>query len=104
MKEIDAHKLIGRKILDSEGKKVGRIHEISVERGEQSCPVEAYYIGGRAMLLRIASWALPFRFSNPLQSKLSRPLRISWEQMDLSDPEHPRTTVPKDALGTAASK
>jgi sporulation protein YlmC with PRC-barrel domain len=98
MKEIAAHKLIGRKVVDSDGRKVGRIHEISVERGEQNCPVEAYYVGGRAMLLRLASWALPFSLSNPLKERATKPFRIAWDEMDLSDPEHPRTTVRKDDL------
>jgi PRC-barrel domain protein len=101
MKEINVELLIGKKVVDSDGKKVGTIHEIVVERGNEWCPVEAYYVGTRALLVRIAQWAVPVRVSSYLESKMLRPFRIAWEQMDLSDPEHPRTTVSKDQLRTS---
>ena len=98
MKEIAVEKLIGRQVVDSEGRKLGRIHEIRAQRGEESCPVEAYYVGGRAMILRIAQWAVPSSIGVNLRSKLLNPFRIAWDELDLSDPEHPRATVGRDKL------
>lgn len=101
MKEINVELLIGTEVVDSEGKTVGTIHEIVVERGEESCPVEAYYVGTRALLVRIAQWAVPGGAKSYLESKMLRPFRIGWDEMDLSDPEHPRTTASKDQLRTS---
>lgn len=101
MKEINVELLIGRKVVDSDGKKVGRIEEISAERGDESCAVEAYYVGTRALLVRIAQWAAPSGASGYIESKMLRPFRIPWDQMDLSDPERPRTTVSRDQLRTS---
>jgi sporulation protein YlmC with PRC-barrel domain len=101
MREINVEQLIGKKVVDSDGQKVGTIHEISVERGEESCPVEAYYVGKRALLVRVAQWAVPSKASSFLQSKMLNPYRIAWDEMDLSDPEHPRTTVNKEQLRTS---
>ena len=95
MREISVERLIGTRVVDSEGKSLGRIHEISAERGEDSCLVEAYYVGGRAMIVRIARWAVPNKVSSALESKLVRPFRIPWDEMDLSDPRRPRTTLSK---------
>jgi sporulation protein YlmC with PRC-barrel domain len=103
MKEINVELLLGKKVVDSDGKKVGRIHEISVERGEESCPVEAYYVGGRAILVRMARWAVP-RASGFLESRLLHPYRIAWNELDLSDPDHPRATVTKDQLRAATPR
>jgi sporulation protein YlmC with PRC-barrel domain len=104
MREINVELLIGKKVVDPDGKGVGRIHEISVQRGEESCPVEAYYVGGRALLVRMARWAVPHRMSSALESKLLHPYRIRWDEMDLSDPEHPRTTVVRDQLRTTTPR
>jgi sporulation protein YlmC with PRC-barrel domain len=101
MKEIAVEKLVGRKVVDSDGRELGRIHEIRAERGEESCAVEAYYVGGRALILRVAQWAVPSSIGSKLESKLLNPFRIAWDEMDLSDPQHPRTTVARDQLRRA---
>ena len=102
MKEISVEQLIGRHVVDSDGKKLGRIHEISAERGEDSCLVDAYYVGGRALIVRIARWAVPNKMSSALESKLVRPFRIPWDEMDLSDPRHPRATMSKEQIKRVA--
>ena len=98
MKEIKVELLIGKQVIDSDGRKVGRIHEIRAERGEESCPVEAYYVGTRAMLIRVAQWAVPQQMSSYLESRILKPFRINWDQMDLSDPERPRLKCRVDDL------
>ncbi|HUQ21067.1 MAG TPA: hypothetical protein VM099_15715 [Gemmatimonadaceae bacterium] len=98
MREISLELLLGTRVVDSEGKKLGRIHEISAERGEESCLVDAYYVGVRGMLVRIAHWAVPHQLGSSLKSKLFHPYRIAWDEMDLSDPKHPRATLPREQL------
>jgi sporulation protein YlmC with PRC-barrel domain len=101
MKEISISELLGKRVVDSEGQPVGRIHEIRVERGDEFCPVEAYIVGKRAVLQRLASWAVPSHIGQMIESRIAKGFGIAWNQMDLSDPEHPRTTVPKKDLSRA---
>ncbi len=102
MKEISVEQLLGTRVVDSEGNKLGRIHEISAQRGEDSCLVDAYYVGGRAMVVRIARWAVPNSISSAIESKLLRPYRIAWDEMDLSDPRHPRVRLTKEQIRRVA--
>jgi len=101
MKEVHVEHLLGRRVVDSEGRSVGRIHEIVAERGHSACSVESFHVGKRALVERLANWAVPARFGRVIQSRLTRPFSIPWEQLDLSDPAHPRTTVPKKELRRA---
>ncbi len=98
MKEISVEQLLDKQVVDCDGRKVGRIHDIRVDRGEESCPVEAYLVGERALLQRLASWAVPAHIGRSIQARLARPFAIPWDQMDLGDPHHPRATVRKKEL------
>lgn len=101
MKEVRVELLVGRQVVDSEGSRIGRIHEIRADRGDGTCTVESYLVGTRALLGRMAQWAVPASFGSLIRSKLMRPFSIPWDQMDLSDPLHPRTTVTKEDLKRA---
>jgi sporulation protein YlmC with PRC-barrel domain len=105
MKELHLYETLGRKVHDSDGEYAGRLEEIEVERGDESCLVLNYLVEHRGLLSRITQWAL----SNSLQKKIptsekSRPYRVPWDLMDLSDPAHPRITVPQSELKRARSE
>ena len=101
MKEISISELLGKRVVDSDGQQIGRIHEIRVQRGDEFCPVEEYIVGKRAVLQRIASWAVPSPIGQMIESRIAKGFGIRWDQLDLSDVEHPRTTVRKDELKRA---
>lgn len=99
MKRLELRHILGRRVVDSEGEPIGHLEEIEAERGDEFCTINSYIVEHRGLLDRVSSWAL----TSSLQSKLSRrsssqPYRIAWNQMDLSDPEHPRALIPKDLL------
>ncbi len=98
MREISISQLLGKRVVDSNGEPIGRIHEIRVERGDESCPVEEYLVGKRAILQRLATWAVPSHIGRMIESRIAKGFGIPWDQMDLTDPEHPRTTVRKEEL------
>ena len=90
MKTVHFELLLGRKVLDSEGKKAGRILAARVEAEGEDCVVREYHLGTAALLTRLGLSAgliagLPMR---------SEPIRVPWDRMDLSDPRHPRLTCP----------
>ena len=101
MKEVHVERLLGKRVIDSEGRKIGRIHEIVAERGENACTVESFHVGNKALIERLAKWAVPARFGELIRSKVARPFAIPWDEMDLSDPLHPRTTSPRKELRRA---
>jgi hypothetical protein len=78
--------LFGRRVRDSKGEVIGRIESIHAARKGKDCLVEEYHIGPAALLERfgisaanLVGWAARHE-----------PLRVPWDQLDLSDPERPR--------------
>ena len=99
MREIELREMLGVKVVDSEGEHIGRLEEIELERGKESCAVVAYIVEHRGLLDRASSWALTASLQEKLSRKdKTRPYRVGWNQMDLTDPRHPRTLVPKELL------
>jgi sporulation protein YlmC with PRC-barrel domain len=99
MKELHVFEFMGRRVVDSEGKPVGRIEEIEAERGDEVCLIKNYLVEHRGILDRISTWALAVPMQKMLSaSESSKPYRVPWDKMDLSDPEHPRILVPKSEL------
>lgn len=96
---ISVELLLGRKVRDVNGEKVGRIEEFVVEAGDNACLVEAYLVGASAVIDRLSAWSLvrPIRKFLRGHSVISS-YRVPWEEMDLSDPEHPRLKVRRSEL------
>jgi len=97
MHEVHVHSLIGRRVHDVEGKRVGRIEELCVERRNDEAHVTEFLVGEYGMLERFAGGALARSLLRLLPSA-HRGRRIAWELLDLSDPHHPRLRVTKDAV------
>jgi sporulation protein YlmC with PRC-barrel domain len=99
MKEIQLREMLGVHVVDANGDKIGRLEEIEAERGEEACAILAYIVEHRGLLDRISSWALTSSVREHLpKSDRSRPYRIPWDEMDLSDPRHPRALRQKESL------
>ena len=99
MRELQLRTMLGAKVVDSEGAHIGRLEEIEAERGEDSCAINSYIVEHRGLLDWVSSWALPSSMQKRLaRIQRARPYRVWWNQMDLSDPQHPRTLVPKELL------
>ena len=99
MKELDLYDILGRKVHDANGEYAGRLEEIEVERGEESCAVMNYLVEHRGLIDRITAWAITDSLQKaiPVREK-SCPYRVPWDKMDLSDPDHPRIKVPQSEL------
>jgi hypothetical protein len=78
--------LNARRVHDIDGKIAGRIGEVIAERIGADCHVVEYLLGPDAFLMRLGITA-----SHLFGVKRRRgPLRVPWNQLDLSDPKHPR--------------
>jgi sporulation protein YlmC with PRC-barrel domain len=104
VKELQLLEILGKKVVDCEGRYAGRLEEIEAERGENESLIESYFVVHRGLIDRIQTWALaaPIQKSIPVREK-SRPYRVPWDQMDMSDPEHPRILVPQSELSRVRS-
>lgn len=81
--------LLGRKIVAPGGRVAGRIEEIVATRERTYYVASEFHIGPQALLERLAvrhlGWTFPGR---------ARGYRVRWDQIDLTDAEHPRLLCP----------
>jgi len=97
--DVHIELLLGTKVRDIDGKDVGRIEEFHVQRDESSCRVDAYLIGASAVIERLSAWTLVRPIKRLLHScKLLTVYEIPWQDMDLSDPQHPKLRIAKRNL------
>jgi sporulation protein YlmC with PRC-barrel domain len=88
--EIKAELLLGAKVRDANGEKVGRIEEFRVERTDNGLLIEAYLIGTSALVDRLSAWTLVRPIKGLLRSRhIYSVYDVPWQDMDLSDPTHP---------------
>ena len=102
--ECSAELLIGRQVHDPDGAYVGRIEEFVAGTADGEAVVKEFLTGERGLLERLGvltsrsairgiTWVIG-RF----RAERAAGYAIRWDQLDLTDPEHPRTTVTKERL------
>jgi sporulation protein YlmC with PRC-barrel domain len=88
--EIKAELLLGAKVRDANGEKVGRIEEFRVERTDNALLIEAYLIGTSALIDRLSAWTLVRPIKGLLRNRhIYSVYDVPWQDMDLTDPTHP---------------
>lgn len=97
-REARVEELLGRKIRDADGRKIGRIEELVAEWQGTDLVVVEVHVGRGALLERLIDLATLIPYSATLQRQLRHLRRIPWRQLDLSDPDNPRTTVRQKEL------
>lgn len=97
-RELRVEELLGRKLCDIAGRTVGRIEELVAEHRETDLVVVEVHVGPGAVLERLIDLASLVPRSDTLQRQLRKVRRIPWQQLDLSNPEHPRLTVRREEL------
>lgn len=96
---LEAHieRLLGRRVVDIDGREVGRLEEFRAEIVDGETVVTEFHIGAGALFERVGAFVtqLPFFSYIPLER---RGYRVPWEQFDLSNPLTPRVKVRRDEL------
>jgi sporulation protein YlmC with PRC-barrel domain len=101
-KELNVERLLGAKVCDVDGERVGRIEEIRADRQESECLVESYLVGASAVVERLSAWTLIRPIKKLLRARdVVSVYRVNWQDMDLSDPEHPKLRIGKKELHRA---
>jgi sporulation protein YlmC with PRC-barrel domain len=92
--DIKVQLLVGTKVHDVDGRKVGRIEEIRVVRDDKALVVEAYLIGVSALIERLSARTLVRPISRFLRSRhIYSVYEVPWQEMDVTDPKRPVLTI-----------
>ncbi len=92
-RELHLELLLGRTVVDSAGEPIGRIEEVRAEQRADEWIVTEYLVGLAAIAERLSAQRLFAKFLPWLrQPNHFVGYCIAWNQLDLSDPDHPRLT------------
>jgi len=91
--ELRAELLLGRKVRSIHGHVVGRIEEMRAEREHDYWVVTEFHVGPTALIERLA--VRHFGITLPGRA---HGYRVRWNQLDLSNPQHPRLTCHLEEL------
>jgi hypothetical protein len=95
-KHVRVDALTGRMVRDPAGRRVGRIRELvaEVERpGSGEYVVREFHLSGGGLLEAVGGSQLARVIADRLGRKSNR-IVVSWRDLDISDPEHPRLVRP----------
>jgi hypothetical protein len=95
-RELQVELLLGRRVLDVDGRVAGRIEELIAVLDGPDTVVTEFHLGPAALVERLLGSTKSLPFFSGLPSFRSKKAR--WDQIDLSDPGRPRLTVRRDAL------
>jgi sporulation protein YlmC with PRC-barrel domain len=84
-KTIRLEDLLGQKVVDAHGARVGRIEEVRAERRGDVHEVTEYLLGPGALIERMAITARLFR-------RTPRTYVVRWDQLDVANPHRPALT------------
>ena len=95
--EIHLESLLGKRVRDAAGHSLGRIEEIIAEQRGLDWVVVEVQTGPGAMVARLLEISTLVPFAGFVQRSVARH-RIAWHQLDLDDPDHPRTSVRRELV------
>jgi len=76
--------LVGRMVCDADGRNVGRIYEMRAEERNGELAIVEYHLGSGALLERVGLSILKL-----VGLHRAKPHKVSWDRLDISDPDHP---------------
>ena len=91
-REIYLDCLLGRTVVAKNNRRVGRIEEFRAERHGDRIEIVAFVIGSAGLMERL-NVGIKALFGKSAGGKVAR-----WDQLDVSDPEHPRLTCSSEDL------
>ena len=99
MEYLEAHveHLLGRHVVDVDGKSVGRVEELRAEIVDGETVVTELHVGTVAFFERIAAFVTQLPFFEYIPFARSG-YKVPWQQFDLSNPRALRVKVRRDEL------
>lgn len=90
--ELRLDRLLGREVLAGNNRRVGRIEEVRATVRGGDCEIDAYVLGVAGLLERLGLGV------KMLVGMRGEGYVARWDQIDLTDPDHPRLTCPVEEL------
>jgi hypothetical protein len=104
-RRIHLEQLVGRQVRDLAGEPVGHIEEFRAENNNGHCEIQEYLLGRAGLLHRLSIPDVAMLFLRPFGARRTgHSLRVPWQQMDLSDPMHPRLRCTREQLRATQPK
>lgn len=99
MSNVRVERLLGRRVRDSAGEKVGRVEELLAAEHDGECRILEYHVGSYGTLEALgATERLGIALVRLVTGRGREGYVVPWDRMDLSDPDHPRLTCRRDEL------
>ena len=103
-REVRIEMLLGRRVLDSTGKSVGRIEEVIAERQGDEWVVREYLVGSAALLHRLSALDIGRALLGLFRAKENAGYRVPWDKLNLTDLEKPCLHCPLHELETLTAR
>ena len=98
-RRIRLEQLLGRKVKDPTGRAAGRIEEVLADWDGRTWTVQAYLLGRGGLADRLSIAGLSGFLVDTLGGHGNPTTRkVPWNQLDLTDPHHPRLRCSVDDL------
>jgi hypothetical protein len=91
--ELHLDRLVGRMVMTANHRRLGRVEEIRAERHGAGCVVTAYVLGRAGLAERLGTGVRLL-----VGRELAAGYIARWDQLDISDVEHPRLLCPVEEL------
>jgi sporulation protein YlmC with PRC-barrel domain len=86
--------LIGRRVYDTTGARIGRIEEVRARIDGKECLIEEFLVGRYALGERLAAAPIGRALLDLFGTRAQGGgYRVRWDQLDLSDPDNIRLRV-----------
>jgi len=96
--QLHVELLLGEKVFALNGQPIGRLEEIRTEINRGHCFVSEFLVGNYAVFERLAAWRIGRAVLRVIGVGRRDGYRIRWDQLDLTDPQHPRLLCDVDDL------
>lgn len=98
MPQIAIEQLLGREVTDPDGKVLGKIEEIIADGPDDALRVTEYHLGPYALTERMSLGSIIAPVLHLFGIRFREQLAVPWQNLDLSDPDHPRSTKSREDL------
>lgn len=92
-REVRVEELVGRRLCDIDGRKVGRIEELVAELRGTDWVVIEIHVGPGALLERLVDLSALVPLLSTFERRLRKRYRVPWDQLNLTNPRRPKATV-----------
>lgn len=98
-REVHLELLLGKGVLDSKDRLIGRIEEVRAEQQGDEWIIKEYLIGNAALLERLSAWTIGLSILRLLGArKIYGGYSVPWDKLDLTNPDKPRLLCTLDEL------